>query len=318
MAISQRLPDNYAALTLTVAPEQPMISNYRYPDALVSTGWLADHLQDPDLRVFECTTYLDYLPPGQEAPYRVVSGRSDYERGHIRGAGFLNIQAELSRADSPPHLRFTMLPAEALADALGRRGIGDNNRVVLYSRGRLVWSTRVWWMLRAIGFDSAAVLDGGWEKWVREERPVSVEEPDFPPAKLTPRACPEVFVGKETMRAAMDDRSTCLLNALDPDLHRGENPRYGRPGRIPGSVNVPSSSLVDPDSNTLLPPQAAAAKFKHAGVDLEKRTLVYCGGGIAATLDAFLLHQLGVKNVSVYDASMSEWARDGSLPIETD
>ncbi len=295
-----------------------MTTGYRYPSALVSTDWLADRLDDPDLRVFECTTYLDYLPPGGEAPYRVVSGRADYERSHIKGAGFLDIQGELSNSNSPPHLRFTMLPAETLAEALGRRGIGDNNRVVLYSRGRLAWSTRVWWMLRAIGVDSAAVLDGGWEKWVREKRPVSVEEPVYPPVKLTPRPRPEVFVDKEIMHAAMDDKSACLLNALDPDLHRGENPRFGRPGRIPGSVNVPSSSLVDPDSNTLLPPQAAAAKFKHAGVDLEKRTLVYCGGGIAATLDAFLLHQLGVENVTVYDASMSEWARDESMPIEKD
>ncbi len=295
-----------------------MSADYRYPSALVSTDWLADRLDDPDLRVFECTTYLDYLPPGREAPYRVLSGRPDYERGHIKGAGFLDIQGELSSADSPPHLRFTMLPAETLAEVLGRRGIGDDNRVVLYSRGRLVWSTRVWWMLRAIGFDSAAVLDGGWEKWVREERPVSAEEAVFPPAKLTPRPRPEVFVDKKTMRAAMGDENTCLLNALDPDLHRGENPRYGRPGRIPGSVNVPSSSLVDPDSNTMLPAQDAAAKFEAAGVDLEKRNLVYCGGGIAATLDAFLLHQLGVKDVSVYDASMSEWARDESLPIERD
>lgn len=292
--------------------------NYQHRDALVSTEWLADHLADPELRIFECTMYLDYLPPGQHAPYRVLSGRGDYEKGHIPGAGYLDLQDELSDSSSPPHLRFTMLPVEQLAEVLGRRGIGDDRRVVLYSRGRLVWSTRVWWMLRAIGFDSAAVLDGGWEKWVWEERPVSLETPEFPAEKLTPRPRPGVFIGKESVRAAMDDGSACLLNALEPDLHRGENPRYGRPGRIPGSVNVPSSSLVDPESNTILPAETAAAKFEDAGVDLEKRALVYCGGGIAATLDAFVLLQLGHENVSVYDASMSEWARDESMPVETD
>ena len=237
-----------------------MATEYRHPEALVSTEWLADRLGDPDIRVFECTTYLEYLPPGQEAPYRVVSGRADYDRSHIKGAGFLDIQNELSDPKSPPHLRFTMPPAETLAAVLGRRGIGDGYRVVLYSRGRLVWATRVWWMLRAIGFDSAAVLNGGWEKWAREKKPTSTGAPLYPPAKLTPRPRPELFVGKDEVRAAINDTRTCLVNALEPDLHRGENPRYGRRGRIPGSVNVPSSSLVDPETNTLLPAEEAAAK----------------------------------------------------------
>lgn len=294
-----------------------MTTDYRHRDALVSTDWLANHLDDPDLRVFECTTYLDYLPPGAEAAYRVVSGRAAYEQGHITAAGFLDLQNELSDSNNPPHLRFMMLSAERLAEALGRRGVGDGNRVVLYSRGRMVWSTRVWWMLRSIGFDAAAVLDGGWEKWVREGRSTATEQPTFPPAKLTPRPRPELFVAKESVRAAIDDAKTCLVNALEPDLHRGENPRYGRRGRIPGSVNVPSASLVDPETNTFLPADQAAAKFRNAGVDPKQRAIVYCGGGIAASLDAFVLYQLGYEDLSVYDASMSEWARDASLPIET-
>jgi thiosulfate/3-mercaptopyruvate sulfurtransferase len=295
-----------------------MSTEYRHSDALVSTDWLADHLDEAGLRVFECTTYLEYLPPGQEAPYRVVSGRADYEQAHVKNAGFLDIQSELSDQDSPPHLRFKMLPVQILAEVFGARGIGDGNRVVLYSRGRMVWATRVWWMLRAIGFDAAAVLDGGWEKWLREMRPTSTDEPSFPPAVLTPRARSQLFVNKDVIREAMGDESACLVNALEPDLHRGENPRYGRPGRIPGSVNVPSSSLVDAETHTLVPAEQAEAKFRAASVDAAKRTLVYCGGGIAATLDAFVLYQLGYENLSVYDASMSEWARDPSLPIETD
>jgi len=295
-----------------------MSNEYRHSDAIVSTEWLSEHVDVPDLRVFECTTYLDYLPPGQEAPYRVVGGRAHYDRGHIKGAGFLDIQNELSDPNSPPHLRFTMLAAERLAEILGGRGIGDGHRVVLYSRGRMVWATRVWWMLRAIGFDSAAVLDGGWEKWVREKLPISIDESAFPPAKLTPHPRPEIFVSKEAVREAMDDANARIVNALEPDLHRGENPRYGRPGRIPGSVNVPSSSLVDPGTNTFLPAEQAASKFQSLGVDPSRQTVIYCGGGIAASLDAFVLHQLGFEKLSVYDASMSEWARDESLPIETD
>lgn len=295
-----------------------MSINYQHRDALVSSEWLSEHLNDPELRIFECTTYLDYQPPGGDAPYRVVGGRADYETGHIAGAGFLDIQNELSDPTSPSHLRFTMLPLNELAEALGRRGIGDETRVVLYSRGRNVWATRVWWMLRSIGFDAAAVLDGGWEKWVRQGRPVSTDETVFPPSTLTSRPRPELFVAKEAVREAIDHPDTCLINALEVDLHRGENPRYGRPGRIPHSVNVPAASLVDAGTNCFLPAGEVLSMFQAVGADPSRRALVYCGGGIAATLDAFLLHQLGYENISVYDASMSEWARDESLPIERD
>ena len=123
-------------------------------DTLVSTDWLEEHLDDPAARLFECTTYLDYFPPLQDAPYRVISGRTDYEQGHIKGAGFLDIQDELSDLSSPSHLRFTALPADELASAFGRRGTGDQCRVVLYARGRNVWATRAWWLLRSIGVDA--------------------------------------------------------------------------------------------------------------------------------------------------------------------
>ena len=289
-----------------------------FPDTLVSTDWLDEHRDDADLRLFECTAYLDYLPPGQDAPYRVVSGRSDYEQGHIKGAGFLDIQNELSDPSSPSHLRFTALPAEALTSAFGRRGIGDQSRVVLYARGRNVWATRVWWLLRTIGFDAAAVLDGGWEKWMSEGRPTSIVEPTFTPAALTAHLRPKLFVNSQAVREAMDEPHTCLINALEADLHRGENPRYGRPGRIPGSVNVPSATLVDADTNTFVSDEQAASIFRLAGADPARRTVLYCGGGIAATLDAFVLHRLGYDDLAIYDASMSEWARDESLPMETD
>ena len=295
-----------------------MISRYHHPEAIVSTEWLAAHLDDADVRVYECTTYLHYLDEGAEAPYKVVSGRADYDQGHIAGAGFLDIQNELSDPGSPPHLRFTMPAPDTLAAAFGRAGIGDGVQVVLYSRGAAHWATRVWWMLRAIGFDDAAVLDGGWEKWQREGRAVSSESPAFAPAHLTPRPRPELFVDRHAVRAAMDDPGTCLINALTAELHRGEIPRYGRRGRIPGSANVPASTLTQADTNTFVDAETAARAFSRAGADPAAATICYCGGGIAATLDAFLLYQLGHENVAVYDASMSEWARDPGLPIESD
>ena len=288
-------------------------TRYAHTDAIVETQLLADNLRDPSLRVFDCTTYLRY-ETASGRPYRVESGRADYDKGHIPGSAFLDLQGELS--DGSSRFAFTMPALDDLAARFAAKGIGEGTRAVLYSRGSMQWATRVWWMLRAVGFDAAAVLDGGFDKWSAEGRPTETAETRYPAAALAARPRPGLFVGKDEVRAAIGDADTCTVNALAPDLHKGGNPRYGRPGRIPGSVNVPAASLVDAASLTLKPPEAAAEAFAAVGADPSKRILVYCGGGIAATLDAFLLHQLGYRDVAVYDASMSEWAKDETLPIE--
>lgn len=288
---------------------------YLHPEQIVSTEWLAAHLDDHGLRIFDCTTYLIY-ETGTGRPYRVESGRADFDIAHIPNSAFIDLQEELS--DNDAKTNFMMLPLEELAHRFAAKGIGSGTRVVLYSRKATQWATRIWWMLRSVGFDNAAILDGGFDKWAGEGRPVSTTRHDYPPAQLTPRPRPELFVGKEEMRAAIGDARTCSINALAPDLHRGANPRYGRPGRIPGSVNVPAANLQEPATLTLRPPEQIASIFESVGADKSKRILIYCGGGIAATLDAFLLHQLGYGDLAVYDASMSEWAKDASLPIERD
>lgn len=292
------------------------MTEYRYPDAIVSTDWLAGRLDDPELRIYESTVFLHHVEEGPDAPYRVESGRARYEAAHIPGAGFLDIANDLSDPDAPTH--FMMPSATRFAEVVGRAGLGDDARVIVYSRGNKQWSTRLWWMLRAMGFDNAAVLNGGWEKWTAEGRPTSGVPPAYPSAVFTPHPRPELFVGKEAVAAAMDDPGICTINALLPELHRGESKRYGRPGHIPGSVNLPCGTLLDPETNAFLPPDAVQARLDAVGATPGKRPIVYCGGGIAATLDAFLMHQLGYEDISVYDASMSEWAKDESLPIEAD
>jgi len=172
-------------------------------------------------------------------------------------------------------------------------------------------------MMRAIGFDNAAILDGGWEKWEAEGRPTSTEHDHYEPATLTPKPRAGLFVGKDDVQAAIGAPAVCTINALAPGAHKGEEQRYGRPGRIPGSVNVPAASLVSPEKLEFPRPDAAAKAFASVGADPDKKIITYCGGGIAASVDAFLLHQLGYRDIAIYDASMSEWATDESLPIET-
>lgn len=292
-----------------------MAETWQHPEAIVTGSWLEENLSNPGLRIYDCTFYLHY-EEGTGRPYSVESGRADYDTGHIPGAGFLDLQSAFSDPVSP--YSFTLLPPEQVAAAFMQAGVSENTRVILYSRGSPTRATRFWWMLRWLGFDDAALLDGGWEKWEADGRPVSTEPSSYPPGEFAVKPRPQLFVSRDEMLAAIGDGSTCSLNALEPDLHAGANPRYGRPGRIPGSTNVPASSLVDPRTLELRPAPEVAAAFKAAGAEPDKRILNYCGGGIAATLDAFLQHQLGYRDISVYDASMSEWAKDPALPIERD
>jgi len=289
----------------------------RDPDALISTDTLAARLGESGLRVYDCTTYLESPAPGSDDPYSVVSGRETFRAGHVPGADFLDLQGELSATDT--RLKFTMPSPQHLARAFGRHGLGDGSRVALYSRGSMMWSTRVWWMLRALGFEGAAVLDGGFDRWEAEGRAVETGEArGYPPATFTPRPRPGRFVDKDAVRAAIGDPGTVTVNALGPQFHRGLEPsRYGRPGRVPGSVNVPAATLVDPATKRFVAPAEALARFAAAGVDPSRRVIAYCGGGISATIDLFLLHQLGYDNLALYDGSMGEWANDTSLPIET-
>jgi thiosulfate/3-mercaptopyruvate sulfurtransferase len=214
-------------------------------------------------------------------------------------------------------VHFMMLPPAQFAAVIGRHGVGDGARVVLYSRERIMWATRVWWMLHAMGFDRAAVLDGGFEKWVAEGRPVSSGPCSYPPATFTARPRPGLFVDKSAILQAIDDRGVCLINTLsEPDFRGDEPSRYGRPGHIPRSVNLPWPALTDPETNALISLDEAAKRIKAIGADRADRIVCYCGGGISATTGLILLHRLGYDNLSIYDASMAEWARDETLPIE--
>jgi thiosulfate/3-mercaptopyruvate sulfurtransferase len=173
-------------------------------------------------------------------------------------------------------------------------------------------------MLRASGFDNAAILNGGWAKWTAEGRSVSTTPCAYTPTEFPSRPRPELFVNRDDVLAAIGDDAVCTINALFPEQHDGSGAMaYGRKGRIPGSVNVPAASLRDADNGAYLSAGELRAKFNAVNVDDAGRIITYCGGGISATSDAFILTLLGYDNVSVYDASMYEWANDDALPMET-
>ncbi|MDH2386111.1 sulfurtransferase [Bradyrhizobium sp. CER78] len=283
---------------------------------LITTAELAEILTRPELRLFDCTTYLEPAPAGSGVPYIVVSGRQTFEAGHIPGANFLDLQAEFS--DAHTNLRFMMPPTAQLEAAFGRHGISAASRVVLYSIGTAMWATRFWWMLRSLGFEGAAVLDGGIDKWTAEGRDIETGlAGGYPPATFPARPKDGMFVDKHDVLAATTERDAVIVNALGPQFYKGLEPsRYGRPGRIPGSVSVPAATLIDPKAKTFVPLEEAEATFAAQGITKDKRVIAYCGGGISATIDLFQLHRLGYDNLTLYDGSMGEWAKDAELPIE--
>jgi thiosulfate/3-mercaptopyruvate sulfurtransferase len=286
-------------------------------DELITTAELAAILDQPGLRLFDCTTYLDYQPAGSDIPYIAVPGRHTFEAGHIPGADFLDLQSEFS--DQNTKLRFMMPAVSQLEAAFGRHGIAANSEVVLYSIGTAMWATRFWWMLRSLGFENVSVLDGGLDKWKAEGRAIEAgPAKGYPPAAFTAAPQQGYFVDKHQVLAASTDRNTVVVDALNPQFHKGLEPsRYGRPGRIPGSVNLFAGTLVDPDTKAFVPLAEAETKFAAEGISKDKRVIAYCGGGISATVDLFQLYRLGYDNLTLYDGSMGEWAKDTSLPIET-
>ena len=288
---------------------------FAQPQHLVSTEWLAAHLRDDDVRVFESTVFLR---PRDGGGYRVESGRAEYDSGHIPGAGFLDLQAEFS--DNSQRLRFMMPSAGEFAESAGRHGISADSRLILYDRLGSMWAARLWWMFQSMGCRNAAVLDGGWRRWSDEGRDVSTDAATYPPASFAASADLDRFADLAEVNAFVESGGGCLINALGRDQHSGADGgrTYGRAGHIPGSTNVPAMELIDSDTGLYRPAEELASMFAEVAPDKSQRVVTYCGGGIAASNDAFVLSLLGYDNVAVYDASMSEYAANESLPLVVD
>jgi len=283
---------------------------------LVDVATLADHLHDPDLRLFDATVQLVRPPEG--GPYTVRSGRPGYEQAHIPGAAFADIAGELSDPESP--FPFTLPTAERFAAAAGRLGIGPGVHVAAYAQESPMWATRLWWQLRFFGFDSVSVLDGGLSAWRAAGLATESGARDYEPAQFSAHPRPEWLATRADVEAAVaaGDGSACLVNALTPPVFRGEGPSsYSRPGRIPGSVNAPWTELVDPDTNRFRDPAELARALEVAGALGPAPVIAYCGGGISATVDLFALALVGRGDASrLYDGSLIEWTRDEALPVE--
>jgi thiosulfate/3-mercaptopyruvate sulfurtransferase len=224
-------------------------------------------------------------------------------------AGFADLTSDLCDANSP--IEFALPTAEQFCSAMGELGVADDSRVVLYDGFLSAWAARVWWMLRWVGFDRAAILDGGLKVWTAEGRLLSVEPATRPMKRLTPAPRPELIADRDEVLAAIDDGAVSLIDTLPQAFYRGEQTLYARPGHIPGASNICALDLLD-ESGRYRPRDELAAM--HDG-DRNAHTITYCGGGIMASSSAFVMTRLGFTDVAVYTASLQEWAADPANPM---
>lgn len=287
---------------------------YANPHLLVSAHELDAELKGPGTIVLDCTSTV--IPAANATGFAVESGRPAFLDGHIPGAQFVDIERDLSTPTDG--LLFTLPPAGLFGAAMTRLGVGRSSRVVTYSTGQPGWAARVWLMLRAFGFDNAAVLNGGFNGWKQAGLPVEQGEPGTRP----PATEPFPWALRDGIFVATADVETrgnaALVNALGPDAFRGDAPiAYGRPGRIPGSVNVPTASLADPQTGLYRPQAELEALFAAAGVGAQDRVIAYCGAGVAASNVAFARMLMGAAAPSsVYDGSLLEWTKDPARKMD--
>ena len=287
---------------------------------IVTTDWLAEHLEDPKLRIVDATVFMKYPKGG--GPPNVESGRTSYEQGHLPGAVYADLVGQLS--DTNSQLPFTVPPREMFIEKLTELGIGDDTYTVIYDQNALVgesvaasyWASRLAWQMRYEGFDHIAILEGGLQKWQAENRELSTEQVAYPKAGFSGQRRSEMLASKEDVQKAIEDEQTILINSLSPEEFHGNQSADPRSGHIPSSQNVFFAIHADGQTKELYDDDKLRASFEKTGaLDPDKKVITYCGGGIAATWSALLLNKLGQPNVAVYDGSMNEWASDPSCPI---
>lgn len=275
-------------------------------DPLVSTAWLSERLDAPDIRVVDGT----WLMTG------AGDAKAQYALAHIPGSVFFDIDEIADEASPLPH----MLPPPAkFASRMRGLGLGDGSRIVVYDQQGLVSSARVWWSLRAMGHKDVAVLDGGLPKWIAEGRPVSDRPPTPRERHFSARMDNGLVRTRAQIARALESGSEQVVDARAAPRFKGEaaEPRAGlKSGHMPGARNLPFPDLFAPDG-TMLKAAALTERFEAAGVDLDRPVATSCGSGITACILALALARLGRWRTAVYDGSWAEWGAADDAPVVT-
>lgn len=275
------------------------------PRTLVSTDWLAAHLDDPDLRILDASYYL--ADAGRDA-------KAEYQAGHIPGARFFDIDEIADARSALPHMA---APPEKFISRMRAMGVGDGHQVVVYDGAGLFSAARVWWNFRLMGKIDVAVLDGGFPKWKSEGRPVEDMPPIIRDRHMTVQRQAHLIKDVTQVAAASKLGDWQIVDARSPARFRGDapEPRAGlRAGHIPGAKNVHYATLLNEDG-TMKGLDELRAIFAAADVDVTRRTITTCGSGVTAAIVMLALTRLGNADVALYDGSWTEWGQFEQLQV---
>lgn len=275
-------------------------------EPLISAEWLYENLDNPNLVILDATVLVEVDEQGE---MQTLSGRPNYNNSHIPGAIFADLMGDLSEQDS--ELTFVLPSPEQFATAMGRLGVGNDSTVVIYSASFPSWSARVWWMLKWIGFDNAALLNGGFNAWTSAGYPTSAEKVEPQAKQLSINLRPELVADRNEVFSSIGNQSVTIVDSLPEASYNGEMQMYARAGHIPGAINVPDFNHLDEDGK-YRPVDELDMLYD---ADRRNRAITYCGGGVSASSVAFNMHRLGFENVAVYMGSLQEWAPDPDNPM---
>jgi thiosulfate/3-mercaptopyruvate sulfurtransferase len=275
---------------------------------IISTATLAAQLADPDWLAVDCRYDL-----------RNESwGREQYAAGHIPGAVYASLSHDLAATPGGSGGRHPLPEPRVIADRLAALGISGRTQVVAYDQDIGMWASRLWWMLRYIGHDAVAVLDGGFAKWTGEGRPTKAGEDTRPAGTLAPRVRGAMRRQVADIEARLHDRATLLIDARAPERFEGQSEPVDRvPGHMPGAVNAFYKENVTA-AGTLKTPDELRQRFSRVlGGHSPDQAVMYCGSGVSACHNLLAMEQAGMTGASLYVGSWSEWSADPARPVET-
>jgi thiosulfate/3-mercaptopyruvate sulfurtransferase len=277
-------------------------------DPLVTTEWLAAHLDDPKVRIIDATFKLPGVLP---LPI------DDYVAAHIPGAVFFDVDAVSDHSNPNPHMYPDAAQFTRDIEALG---ISTGDTVIAYDAGGWVAAPRAWWMFLSFGHPNVKVLDGGLKKWRYEGRPTQSGGLTPKPGKFTARLDPNYVRSQQQVLKNIETRAEQLVGARPQGRFEGTaaEPRpQSRSGHIPGSHNVPYAGLFDAETGLMKPRDELSKAFTGAGVDLAKPIVTSCGSGVSALVLTLALYRLGVRGSALYDGSWAEWGGPDGPPVAT-